>query len=107
MMNKNANINYIIKNFDRLFDLQQKVTLEQCKFEKRLAKCVIGYLYRFNRKALKNLDRSDFGMLMHNAAFDEEKRLVHANLWFTTKNEDGTTTDWCETFVVNIEDLKH
>jgi hypothetical protein len=80
--------------------------MEGAKYKTRLAKLVISWLYRHNRKALTNLDRSDFGMVMHHASLDTELHTIVANLWYSRKNEDGSESTWYEVHKVTLADLR-
>lgn len=105
-MKRQQNIEYTIGKLNKCFDKQLALENEQIKYENRLAKIVIAYLYRHERKKLSELDRTPFGMFMHNAHYDEKSGIVTAHLWYSHKNEDGTETDWCENFCVKMCDLK-
>lgn len=105
-MKRNKNINYTLDKIDKSWKKRLAAEMEGAKYETRLAKLVIGYLYRHNRKVLTNLDRSDFGMLMHNASLDTESHTIVANLWYSRKNEDGSESIWCEVHKVTLADLR-
>lgn len=105
-MKRQRNLDYTIDKIGKCWEKRQALEIEQSKFENRLAKIVIAHLYKYNRKKLYELDRTPFGMMMHNAHFDEKNGIVTANLWYSHKNEDGTEADWCEVHNVKMSDLK-
>ena len=105
-INRKRNIDYTIDKIGKCWEKRQALEIEQSKFENRLAKIVIAHLYKYNRKKLYELDRTPFGMMMHNAHFDENNGIVTANLWYSHKNEDGTESDRVETYKVKISDLQ-
>lgn len=105
-MKRNKNINYTLDKIDKAWKKRIVAENEGHKYETRLAKLVIGWLYRHNRKVLTNLDRSDFGMLMHSASLDTESHTIIANLWYSRKNEDNSESCWCETYKVTLADLR-
>lgn len=105
-MNKNRNIDYTIGKIDECWEKRQALEIKLSEYESRLARIVIAHLYKHDRKKLDDLDRTPFGMYMHNARFDKKTGVVTANLWYAHKNEDGTEADWCEVHNVKMSDLK-
>jgi hypothetical protein len=105
-MNRNKNINYTLNKINEAWKKKVAAEMEGAKYETRLAKLVIGWLYRHNRKALTNLDRSDFGMLVHSASLDTKSHTIIAKLWYSRKNEDGSESSWYETHKVTLADLR-
>ena len=105
-MKRNKNINYTLNKIDKAWKKKLAAEVEGIRYEARLAKLVIGWLYRHNRKALKNIDRSNFGMIMHSASLDTESHTIVAKLWCSRKNEDGSESSWYETHKVSLADLR-
>lgn len=105
-MKRSKNINYTLDKIDKAWKKRLAAEMESAKYETHLAKLVIGWLYRHKRKVLTNFDRSDFGMIMHNASLDTESHTIIANLWYSRKNEDGSESCWCETHKVTLADLR-
>ena len=105
-MKRNKNINYTLDKIDKAWKKRIAAEMEGAKYKTRLAKLVIGWLYRHKRKVLTNLDRSDFGMIIHNASLDTESHTIIANLWYSRRNEDGSESCWQETHKVTLADLR-
>ncbi|MBP5722071.1 MAG: hypothetical protein J6X18_00605 [Bacteroidales bacterium] len=105
-MKRDKKIERCLNGIDKAWAKRIAAEAEEHRHENRLAKIVIGWLYRHNRKALTNLDRSAFGMFMHDASLDSETHTITASLWYSRRNEDGTESIWCEHHDVKLDDLR-